>query len=96
MLASIITLIAGWRAPAPLRKWILIGTVGFIIVFVWSTLYFVPIQDTTLKGTASAALSTEELDSKLKAFVQLNYIRVAMLYVILYAALQAVRVGERV
>ena len=96
MLVSVITLIAGWRAPAPLRKWIFIGTVGFIIVFVWSMLYFVPIQDTTLKGTASAQLSDAELGSMLNTFVNLNYVRVAMLYVIVFAALQSLRIGERI
>ena len=95
MLASVITLIAGWRAPAPLRKWILIGTIGFIIVFVWSMLYFVPIQDTTLKGAASVQLSDAQLESMLKTFTNLNYIRVAMMYVILFSALQAIRVAER-
>ena len=94
MLASIVTLIAGWRAPQPLRKWILIGTVGFIIVFIWSILYFVPIQDTSLKGEASARFSDAELDSMLKNFVNLNYLRVAMLYVILFCALKAVRIAK--
>ena len=95
MLASIITLVAGWRAPQPLRKWILIGTVGFIIVFIWSILYFVPIQDTSLKGEASARFSDEELDSMLRNFVNWNYLRVAMLYVILGAAIQSIRLAER-
>jgi len=95
MLASIITLIAGWRAPAPLRKWILIGTIGFIIVFVWSMLYFIPVQDTTLKGEASAKLTTEELESKLKMFGNLNYLRLAMLYIIFWAALRALRLSSR-
>ena len=96
MLVSIITLIAGWRAPASVRKWILIGTIGFIFVFVWSVLYFVPIQDTSFKGAAGAQFSPAELESKLRTFVQLNYVRVAMLYVILGTALQALREGERV
>ena len=95
MLTALITLVAGWRAPAPVRKWILISTIGFIIVFVWSMLYFVPIQDTTLKGVANAQLSDAELESKLKAFVQLNYIRVAMLYIIVGCALHAVRLSHR-
>ena len=95
MLASVITLVAGWRAPAPLRKWILIATIGFIFVFVWSMLYFVPIQDTSFKGEAGAKFSTEELESKLKAFVNLNYVRLAMLYIILGAALHALRLSYR-
>ena len=95
MLTSVITLIAGWKAPAPLRKWILISTIGFIIIFVWSVLYFVPIQDTTLKGDASAGLSTAELESKLRTFIQLNYIRIAMLYGVLGSALYALRISSR-
>lgn len=95
MLSAVVTLIAGWHAPSPIRKWILIPTIGFIIVFVWSILYFVPIQDTTLKGVANAQLSNEELESKLQTFVQLNYIRVAMLYFILGCALHAVRLFHR-
>ena len=93
MLTSIITLIAGFRSPGPLRKWILISTIGFIIVFIWSILYFIPIQDTTLKGDASAALSDAELESKLKTFVMLNYGRIAMLFIIFPSALQALRLS---
>jgi hypothetical protein len=96
MLASVITLIAGWRAPSPLRKWILIATIGFIIVFIWSVLYFIPIQDTSLKGPAGAKFSTEELESKLTSFVQLNYLRIAMLWVTLFASLHALRLSYRV
>ena len=95
MLTSIITLIAGWRAPQPLRKWIMIGTIGFIIIFIWSIIYFVPIQDTSLKGEASARFSDAELDSMLRNFVNWNYLRVAMLYVILGAAIQSIRLAER-
>jgi hypothetical protein len=95
MLASVITLIAGWRAPTPVRKWILTGTIGFIIVFVWSVLYFIPIQDTSFKGEAGAQFSTEVLESKLKTFVQLNYLRVAMLYGILATALHALGLSYR-
>jgi len=95
MLSAMITLIAGWRAPAPIRKWILISTIGFIIVFVWSMLYFVPMQDTTLKGVANIQLSDAELESKLQTFAQLNYIRVTMLYIIFGCALHAVRLSHR-
>ena len=95
MLASIITLIVCWRAPKDIRKWALIGSIGFIIVFIWSMLYFVPIQDVSLKGNAAAKFSDAELESKLKTFAQLNYIRVAMLYVIFGSALHALRLSER-
>ena len=95
MLTSVITLIAGWKAPPPLRKWIMISTIGFIIIFIWSVLYFVPIQDTTLKGDASAGLSVEKLELKLRTFVQLNYIRVAMLYGVLGSALYALRIAPK-
>lgn len=95
MLAAIITLLAGWRAPARVRNWLLIATIGFIIVFVWSVLYFVPIQDTSFKGAAGARFSTAELESKLRTFVQLNYVRVAMLYIIFGSAIHALRLSNR-
>lgn len=95
ILATIITLIAGWRAPAQIRKWLLIATIGFIFIFVWSMIYFVPIQDTSLKGVAGSKFSIEELESKLHAFVMLNYVRVAMLWIILGAALHALGLSYR-
>lgn len=95
MLLSIITLIASWRAPAHIRKWILIPSIGFICIFVWSMLYFVPIQDTTLKGNASAALSDTELESKLNMFINLNYIRVLSLWIFFACALHAFGFGYR-
>lgn len=82
MLAALLTFIAGLRAPVHLRKWILIASVGFIIIFIWSMIYFVPVQDTTLKGAAGAQLDPEVLGSKLRMFVNLNYIRVGSLYFI--------------
>ncbi len=91
MLTSVITLIAGWRAPSPMRTWILIATIGFIIVFAWSILYFIPIQDTALKGPAGAKFSPQELETKLGTFVQLNYLRIAMLWIFLGASLHALR-----
>src|SRR5688572_9231877 len=33
LLASIVTIIAGWRATPPLRKWLRFASISFIVVF---------------------------------------------------------------
>lgn len=94
-LTSIVTLAVAWRSPSPLRKWILIATIGFIIIFIWSVIYFIPIQDTTFKGEAGLKLEKAVLESKLQTFVLLNYVRVVALYIIFGCALHAIRLAER-
>ena len=94
MLSAMIALFAGWRSPNPMRKFLKASTICFIIVFIWSMLYFVPIQDSTMKGVAGAGLSDEELESKLLMFLNLNYLRLAMLYFSVGTALYALSLSH--
>lgn len=94
-LVALITLIAGWRADRTLRPWILIATIAFLIVAVWSAVYFIPIQDTTFKGEVGAQMPREELASMLQNFVWLNYLRQVMIVVSLVCALHSLGLSYR-
>jgi len=94
-LASIVTLVAGWRAPAPLGRWLRMATISFLIVAVWSAAYFVPIQDTTFKGAAGLKISREELAAGLQRFVALNYVRQLVILFAFGAALHALGLSYR-
>ena len=93
-LLSIITLIAGWRAAPPLRFWLRIATISFIILFVATLAYFVPLQD-MVKGEAGTKVSTAELGLMLKRFVALNYIRQAIGLFAFGSALHALGLSYR-
>jgi hypothetical protein len=94
MLLSIITLIAGWRTAPPLRFWLRAATITFIIIFIWTIAYFIPLQD-LVKGDAGRAYPAAELDSMLQWFVGLNYIRQVMLLFAFLAALHSLGLSYR-
>lgn len=85
---SIAVLIAGWRAPRQIRLWQRSAAVLFLIVFVWSVAYFIPVQ-AVMKGEAGTKVPTAELAAMLRNFVWLNYVRQLMLVVAVGAALHA-------
>ena len=93
-LLSIATLIAGWRLASPLRFWLRLSTIIFIVMFVWSVAYFIPVQD-VMKGEAGTKLPKAELGSMLRNFVWLNYVRQLSLVVALGAALHALGLSYR-
>ena len=63
MLLCIATLIAGWRAAPPLRLWLRISTISFIIIFIWTVAYFLPLQ-ALVKGDPGRQYTTAEISSK--------------------------------
>src|SRR5688500_12109110 len=91
---SVITLIASWKASPLLRKWSRIAPIIFLIVFVVSWLYFIPIQD-DLKGDAGLEIPKEELRSMLSTFVNTNYLRMVALVIALVCALHALGLSYR-
>jgi len=93
-LLSVITLIAGWRATPPLRMWLRIPTIVFILVFIWSVAYFIPVQD-EVKGEAGTKIPYADLESMLQTFVGLNYIRLAALLFVFGCAMHAVGISYR-
>lgn len=94
-LFAIITLIAGWRAEPKLRKWLMVASVAFLIVAVWSAIYFIPIQDTTFKGEEGTKVPRDELASMLQNFVWLNYIRQVLIVLSLICGLHALGLSYR-
>jgi len=88
------TLIAGWKAIPPLRFWLRLATVLFLIVFIVSVIYFIPIQ-AVVKGEAGTKIPTEELGGMLQTFVLTNYLRFVTLLVALGCALHALGLSYR-
>lgn len=91
---SIITLIAGWNAVQPLRKWLRIAPVIFLIVFAVSWAYFIPIQ-ADMKGDPGLQIPPEKLQSMLSTFVNTNYLRVGSLVVALFCAIHSLGLSYR-
>jgi hypothetical protein len=92
---ALATLIAGWRSAPPVRTWLRASTLVFIIVFVWTMAYFVPVQD-ALKGQAGAKLPVAQLEAMLWNFTWLNYVRQVMLVATFGSALHAFGLAYRV
>jgi hypothetical protein len=93
-LLSIVTLVAGWRAIPPLRLWLRIATIAYILVFIMTLAYFVPLQD-MVKGEAGTKIPAAELSSMLRRFVTFNYIRQAIGLLTFGAALHALGLSYR-
>jgi hypothetical protein len=91
---SIITLIAGWRANPPLRKWIRIAPIIFLIVFIVSWAYFIPIQ-ADMKGDPGLQIPPEKLQAMLNTFVYTNYLRVAAVVTAFVCALHTLGISYR-
>lgn len=93
-LLAIVTLIAGWRAAPPLRLWLRIAAISYILIFIVTLAYFVPVQD-MMKGEAGTKVATAELSSMLQRFVALNYIREAIGLLVFGAALHTLGLSYR-
>lgn len=93
-LLALATLIASWRVAPPLRKWIRIATIIYILIFIVTMLYFVPGQ-VTMKGEAGARIPVAELGSMLERWVALNWIRQGVGVLAFGAALHALGLSYR-
>lgn len=94
LLLSIVTLIAGRRAAPPLRLWLRIATISYMLIFIVTLAYFVPLQD-MVKGEAGTKISMAELSSMLQRFAALNYLRQAIGLLTFGAALHALGLSYR-
>ena len=94
LILAVTTLIAGWKSAPPLRKWLMIATISFIVVFIVSVAYFIPIQ-AEVKGEAGLQFATGQLSSMLNTFVNTNYLRFLTLLVALGCALHALGISYR-
>lgn len=81
-LLSIVTLIAGWRTPRPVRFWLRLAIIPFLIIFLATAFYFVP-EQVAIKGAAAQSLSDAELTARASRWVMLNWIRFALAFPIL-------------
>ncbi len=93
-LLSLATLIASWRVAPPLRKWIRIATIIYILIFIVTMLYFVPGQ-LAMKGAAGARIPAAELGSMLRRWVALNWVRQGAGVLAFGAALHALGLSYR-
>lgn len=78
-LLSIVTLIAGWRAPRPVRFWLRLAIIPFLIVFLATAFYFVP-EQVAIKGETAQNLSDAELTARAHRWVSLNWIRFGLAF----------------
>lgn len=92
-LLSIVMLIAGRLAAPPLRLWLRIATISYLLIFIVTLAYFVPLQD-MVKGQAGND-SIAELSSMLQRFVALNYFRQAIGLLAFGAALHTLGLSYR-
>ena len=94
-LLSIVVLIAGWKAIPPLRKWLRIAPIIFLIVFAVSWAYFIPIQS-EMKGDPGLNIPPDKLGAMLRTFVNTNYLRVGSLIIALFCALHSLGLSYRI
>ena len=94
LLLAVVTLIAGWKSRPPLRNWLMVATLSFIIVFIVSVAYFIPIQ-AVVKGEAGTKIPYDKLAGMLETFVWTNYLRLGTLVIALCCALHALGISYR-
>ncbi len=93
-LLSIVTLIAGWRAAQPVRFWLRLAIIPFLIIFLTTAFYFVP-EQLAIKGAPAQNLSDAELSARASRWVMLNWIRFLLAFPILGATLHALGLTYR-
>ena len=73
-LLSAVTLIAGWRTAQPIRFWLRLQTIVFLILFIVTLFYYAPEQN-AIKGAAAQNWSDAELAARASRWVLLNWVR---------------------
>ncbi|HVK39256.1 MAG TPA: DUF1772 domain-containing protein [Candidatus Kapabacteria bacterium] len=94
MLLSIVTAIAFLRRRDRVRPWVLVSSLTFLAVGIWTLAYFLPAQD-WVQGDPALKLPREEVASILENFITLNWIRQLMLVVALITGLHALGLTYR-
>lgn len=93
-LLAIATLIAGWRTAQPLRFWIRLAIIPFLIIFLATAFYFVP-EQIAIKGAPAQNLSDAELTARASRWVLLNWIRFSSAFPIWGMTLHALGLSYR-
>ena len=93
-LLSIVTLIAGWHTEQPVRFWVRLAIIPFLIIFLTTAFYFVP-EQLAIKGAPAQSLSDAELTARASRWVMLNWIRFSLAFSIWGATLLALGLAYR-
>jgi hypothetical protein len=79
VLLVIITLVVGWRAQRPLRRWLRLATALFIIAIVTTFIYFLP-ELQQIRGAAAASIPDDELSSRIQRWTLLDTVREVLIF----------------
>lgn len=93
-LLSIVTFIAGWRTANPVRFWLRLAIIPFLIIFLTTAFYFVP-EQLAIKGTEAQNLSDAEITARVSRWVMLNWIRFSLAFPIWGMTLYALGLAYR-
>ena len=91
---AVVIVYARRRGSSSARPWALASALTFLLLAAVTGAYFLPEQD-RLHGDAGAALPRAEVAAALERFVELNWIRQALLVVAFIAAVHALGLSYR-
>lgn len=91
---ALLLLVSGWKSPPPLRFWLRLGAGIYLLVVVITILYFVPEQLALRGREATQGLSDTEILSRANRWVMLNYVRIAVAMVVVFATLKALSLSS--
>ncbi len=91
---ALLLLILGWKSPSPLRFWLRMGTIIYLLVVVITIFYFVPEQFALRGHEATQGLSDAEILSRANRWVMLNNVRIVVALVVVFATLKALSLSS--
>ncbi|CAA9528403.1 MAG: hypothetical protein AVDCRST_MAG05-4186 [uncultured Rubrobacteraceae bacterium] len=79
LLLAIVTLGVGWRSPRPVRGWLRLATIFFIIAVVITMAYFLPeIQE--IRGASAGPIPDGELGDRIQRWTLLDPVRELLIF----------------
>ena len=94
MLSTLAILITAWFLSRPRRNWALIAGVCTLAVILSTALFFVPILRETIMARG-AGLSDQEITTKVKLWVNWNWLRMAAVFVGWLAGVRALSLCQQ-
>jgi succinate dehydrogenase hydrophobic anchor subunit len=88
LLLGIATLALGWSSPRPMRFWLRLGLIMFLLMSVATFAYFVP-EQLAIKGASAARFTDAELAPRLSRWASMNIFRAFYSFVMIFAMLKA-------
>lgn len=89
-LLAVLTGVFGWNAPAPLRFWLRLSVVLYLLQFAVTIGWFVPEQMAIKGPTMIKSLSDAEIMARAWRWIMLNYVRAVFVAVEVFAVMKAV------